>query len=197
MTSTTYTFVSGAKGGVGTSTMTALLAVMAGRRQPTFVIDPYGDVAASLGVGAGSSKPLEDDRFVVTFVESLDVAQHLIARHPGEYEVIIDGGTDRKPEDDGIIYTSVLVTGSDFLSLRRLAILFKVKRSDVLVVTTREGSALGVKEAVNVYPTRQAVHFAMTPQTARAIDAGLLAYTVPEIAEHIRSAVFAARAVAK
>lgn len=183
--------VYGAKGGVGTSTVAALLAAIAYKdgRNVLLVTDGSKDAASALGV----HEPGED---FVTVNPRLHVSQY-VRRVDGIVSVtkadivIIDWGTEipylgaTAPNE-----TNVMVTTTDYLSIKRGT--RKVGPDHRVVVVEKEYSSLTPTDAINAI---QGAVFGVNPHVsttlkasgnvgiARQVDAGLILSRIPHTAE--------------
>lgn len=198
-----------AKGGVGTTTVAAALAVLASDRDRTLFVDLAGDAALALGVAAPEGPGLEDwlrsattdraalGRLTIEVTPSLrllppgtdtDPAADLsrlvevLGREPGP--VVVDGGLVRTDRDRIVPLLeasdrSVLVTRPCYLALRR-AIDLGVQPSATVVVT-EPGRALRCSDVSRAVDATVIAEVPLDPAVARAIDAGLALTRLPRL----------------
>jgi hypothetical protein len=201
------------KGGAGTTVVSVALALRAARTDPAGVVlvDLAGDVPAVLGVEApgpgvadwlraGDSVPADALARITTAVAP---SMGVIARGAGPLQparadvlarvlaadartVVVDAGLVDAERDAALTLVSaathsLLVLRPCFLALRRAAAL--PSRPSGVVLVREEGRAIGPDdvEAVLGVPVRAEVR--VTPQVARAVDAGLLLGHVPRSLE--------------
>lgn len=175
--------VYGAKGGVGTSTVAALLAAIAYKdgRNVLLVTDKSKDAASALGV----HEPGED---FVTVNPRLHVSQY-VRRVDGIVSVtkadivIIDWETEifylgaTAPNE-----TNVMVTTTDYLSIKRGT--RKVGPDHRVVVVEKEHSCLTPTDAINAFGRPSTILKASgNADIARQVDAGLILSRIPRTAE--------------
>jgi MinD-like ATPase involved in chromosome partitioning or flagellar assembly len=199
----------GAKGGVGTTTVAAALAVLASDRDRTLFVDLAGDAAVALGVTASDGPGLEDwlrssttdraalSRLTIEVTPSLrllppgpdadpvaDLSRlvEVLGREPGP--VVVDGGLVRSDRDRVVPLLeasdqSVLVTRPCYLALRR-AIDLGVQPSATVVVT-EPGRALRSSDVSRAVDATVVAEVPVDPAVARAIDAGLALTRLPRL----------------
>ncbi len=196
------------KGGQGVTTITAALGILhaqAGHR--TLLIDTGGDLPAILGkpepLSVGLSDYLIDPNFTldditVTVGENLDVVTRgtgpiafttytygLITGGLGEYDtVIIDGGTNNANPWNEHAHETVFVTRPCYLAVRRAIHL--PRRPSHVVLINEPGRALSVHDIEVVLGVPVTATIPVDIDTARIIDAGLLATRLPQ---HIHRAL--------
>ena len=154
----------GAKGGVGTTTVTVLHALEAAANGLTVRLTAtgaagIGDLAAILGVAEPAPGVAVQ---VVPGVSLADEAD------PDAYTVV-DGGTDTFSDHGGPVY---LVVRNDYMSLRRALAAGRTTVGVVLV--TDAGRSLGRRDVADVLAWPIVAELAVTPVIACRIDAGLL-----------------------
>lgn len=181
--------ISGAKGGVGATTVAAVLALELSREDGPLVtaVDwtGTGDLAAVLGV------------VVPVGAELVQVRPGLVLGWPESPatlagDVVIDAGTDPASvlqTVDPAPCVSVRVVRDDYLSLRHIA--EDGPRCDRLVCMTRLGAALRPVDVEHVAGHRVDVVLPVDPIIARAVDAGLLSTRLPGVvmAAHVARGV--------
>jgi hypothetical protein len=160
----------GAKGGVGTSTIAALLALSCAPLGRTLLVDTSitNDLEAVLGV------PGSVDRSLTTVIADSLYLANLETQAPPVWDVeIIDAGTGTTNTQRDAIESSaitVLVVRNDYLSLRR-ATLSPYKPTHLVL---REASrALDARGCGSLHGL-PAIVVEVDPALARTIDAGLL-----------------------
>lgn len=175
--------VYGAKGGVGTSTVAALLAAIAYKdgRNVLLVTDGSKDAASALGV----HEPGED---FVTVNPRLHVSRYVIdvdgiVSVTKADIVIIDWGTEipylgaSAPDE-----TNVMVTTTEYLSIKRGA--RKVGTDHRMVIVEKEYSCLTPTDAINAIGRPSTTLKASgNVGIARQVDAGLILSRIPHTAE--------------
>jgi hypothetical protein len=175
----------GAKGGQGTTTIAAAIAVRSATRRPTLLIDTAGDTLAAVG---HPDTPAHDtlDAAVshsVVILHQLDVAvttgpldPATVARLASDgWQVVIDAGTG-PVELDAL---RLLVVRNCYLALRRAVTL----TADRVVLVTEPHRALGRADVAAVlgFPVTEVP---WDPAVARVVDAGLLATRLPRTLTH-------------
>lgn len=195
-----------AKGGSGTSVVTATHAIIAASERPTLLVDLAGDLPGVLGVDppdagigdwldAGAEVGAEAlARVAVPVAPDLrllgagsrpigsgpraEVLGRLLA--DAREAIVVDLGRLPHPVADTLLDhadRSILVTRACYLAIRRAQLL---QRCPTEIVILREpGRALrdrDIAEAVGA-PIRSTV--AVDPEIARAVDAGLLLHRLP------------------
>jgi MinD superfamily P-loop ATPase len=192
-----------AKGGSGTTVVACAVAVIAGRRAATTLVDLAGDVPAALGVpepstpGVGdwlrsvSSDPaaLADLRIHVGGGLSLLPAGHAplptsaverlaAALADLDGEIVVDAGTG--PPPPALVeraHHALLVTRSCYLAVRRAVRLASAPTGVVLVREAgRSLRAVDIERSIGAPVVAQVE---VDPAVARAVDAGLLANRLP------------------
>jgi septum formation inhibitor-activating ATPase MinD len=162
MKTTNIIAVSATKGGTGTSTVAALLALSSGVK--TLILDQSQsrdlDAILNIGSASGSTTQITD---LVDLCRGDDPEME-------NYElVIIDRGTTTTPVKDA---RNIFVTRKCYLSLRK-SIKLKHKYEGVIVVDEAD-RALTVKDVSNVLSLPIVGTVAYNPALTRSIDAGLL-----------------------
>lgn len=149
----------GAKGGVGTSTVVAVIAVHASRHQGVELRaatpDALDELAAILGMTRAPDAPL-----TLPTRTACDTTL-----------VVIDGGTDPTPPPGTT--TSFLVIRPCYLAIRRGLASGGPRPAGVILVEEPERS-LGRRDIEDVLGVPVVATFAVTPAVARLVDAGLL-----------------------
>jgi cellulose biosynthesis protein BcsQ len=168
----------GAKGGQGTTVVTAAVAVTharAGRRVLAIDAADHHDLAAVLGV----AEPTDPDATVA-------VTDHLDLRLAGpaddvaglvevdDYDVVVIDAGQHHPK----LGRCTLVTRCCYLALRRALTL--TSTVDDLVVITEPGRALATRDVTSVHALPVAATIRHDPAIARAVDAGVLAIRLPD-----------------
>ena len=163
------TYLWGAKGGVGTSTVAALhaLALARGGHPTTLVAadGDHGELAAILGMPEG--------RGPVDANAAAGVA-------PGERPrvVVVDGGCD--PALERAVSRRLVVVRLCYLALRR-ALATGMGGTDGVVVVVEAERSLGVDDVEAVLGRPVVATVPVTAAMARLVDAGLLALRPPRL----------------
>ncbi|HVW33426.1 MAG TPA: hypothetical protein VHL53_12870 [Acidimicrobiia bacterium] len=186
----TVTFI-GARGGQGTSTVAAALALGLANDVPTTLAthDPTG-MARLLG----GQPPTTDGPFVAA--PNLTVTG---LGGPTDGLTVVDAGSIVAADDrlllDGRCYG--VVRGPCYLALATLVPKQEL-RLDGIVLLAEPGRALSAADASMILGLPVVATVPVRASTARLIDAGLLAGRPNEVSglEHLRDAVLSARAVA-
>lgn len=167
MTPNTLT-IYGAKGGAGTSTVAAALALMSAEHGPTVLVSHDG--APILGAGPQPLDPHEaiEVRRNLWTVEALPLG----APEPVATFRVIDAGTTA-PTEPG---AALLVTRPCYLALRRTS---GQPKPAGIILLTEPGRALTAPDVAEVVGAPVVAELAQDPAVARAIDAGLLASRLP------------------
>jgi hypothetical protein len=162
------------KGGVGTSTVAAAIALIAAESDDVCLVDRGGgDIAPILGMSIAPGGEATAGRLVV------------LDRQPGEPcspttptrtfdVVVVDNGT-RPPADTNSF--SVCVLRADYLALRRLVT--SGGRVDRLVLVLEEGRALQPRD-VAACLGHEPIVIPYDVAVARSVDAGLFATRLPD-----------------
>ncbi len=199
----------GAKGGVGTSTVAAALALLASGRERTLFVDLAGDGATLLGLEQPDGPGLADwlgsstadrsalGRLTVEVSPALrllplggshesppDFARliEVLRAEPGP--VIVDGGLVRSDHQPVVALLeasdrSVLVTRACYLALRH-AMMLTVRPSAVVLVA-EPGRALRASDVGRAIGASVIAEVPTDPAVARAVDAGLAAARLPRL----------------
>lgn len=197
----TYTTVLwGAKGGVGTSTVAAGIALSDYR--PTTLIDLDGDLPAVLGLrepnGPGVTEWFNSDapadaldgltldanpstRLLPRGNQPLNAAperwRDLIGWAESHGPVIVDAGVGAPPTPIPDGANNILVTRACYLALRRA--IAEQGHADGVVLVTEPGRALGRQDVEAALGTRVIAEVSTDPSIARMIDAGLISGRLP------------------
>ena len=185
MTSPRTICLTGARGGSGTSTVAAALALLAARHHPTELVAPnVDDMAALLGLPSTGNP------------ETLNVAPQLDLRLCGGSGVaelvVIDAGSHPEACDwpDGSEHYLV-VRGPCYLALRA------VVRSDPVgydgaILVTEPGRSLTAADVAEVLGFPVVAEVPQNPAISRAVDAGLLAARIDRLSPLAALATLAA-----
>ena len=195
----------GAKGGVGTTTVAAAVALGLGRDGLPVSLGRYGavvddDLSAVCGLGT-TGKPGQE----ITPNVYLHNEVNLYLSTPPVRAFVTDYGTDLSkvpylPTNDNY---NVLVVRNEYLGLRRAIHSEHRKeqdgstrlRFDGFVLVEEEGRALGLREVRDVLGLPHLATIPVTPTIARAVDAGVFVYRLPaEVERAAKQIVAAARA---
>ncbi len=153
----------GAKGGVGTSTVAAVIALHASRQRPVELRattpERLDELAALLGITHTPGAPL---------ILGGDACEDTL--------VVVDGGTDATlPEGTT---ASLLVIRACYLALRR-ALQRAGPRPDGVILVDEAGRSLTSRDIEDVLGVPVLATFPVAPAVARMIDAGLLSGRPP------------------
>lgn len=201
-----------AKGGSGTTVVSAALALVLSHRHPALLVDLAGDSPAALGLAEPSGPGVADwlasstadaaalHRLAVTATDALqllprgttavghDRLADLVEALAGHIEVVIDAGTGVPPPALVAAAThNLLVTRPCYLALRR-AVAMGVQPSGIVLVG-EPGRALTARDVERSLGAPVVAELQYDPAVARAVDAGLLAARLPRsLAHSLRSA---------
>ena len=163
------TYLWGAKGGVGTSTVAALHALALARAgHPTTLVaasGDHGELAAILGMPEGSG-PVDAN------------AAAGVAAGERSRVVVVDGGCD--PALERAVSRRLVVVRLCYLALRR-ALATGMAGTDGVVVVVEAERSLGVDDVEAVLGRPVVARVAVTAAMARLLDAGLLALRPPRL----------------
>ena len=199
-----------AKGGSGTTVVSASLSLVLSHQRPTLLVDLAGDVPAALGLpepagpGLGDwlSSPTADAdallRLAVPATDTLQVLPHgsipvgrasprlpaLVAalQHFG-HAIVIDAGTGVPPAELFAAATHrLIVTRPCYLSLRR-AVASGLQPTGIVLVG-EPGRALQSRDVERALHAPVVAEVDYDPSVARCVDAGLLAARLPRSLSH-------------
>lgn len=155
--------VYGAKGGVGTSTVAALIALEAQR-------DGYR-VSLRAGESHGDADRVADLRGILGHVDRSDDLYICLGPDDGPPLIVRDQGVwDGSHDGDGPVY---IVARACYLSARRMVDL--PRRVTGIILVEEPGRALQVADIEAVAERPVVARVPVTERTARFIDSGLLA----------------------
>lgn len=193
-----------AKGGSGTTSVVAALALASAR--PTLLVDLAGELAAVLGL-PGTDAPQLPDWFVSSattdrlehlertasphvtllssdeYIERTDTERwHELASHlrtvAASRDVIVDAGTGAPPpEIAAVADRSLLVTRPCYLALTRATRL--TNRPTGVVLIDEPGRSLGADDIEAALGAPVVATLLSDPKIARAVDSGLMAARLP------------------
>lgn len=201
-----------AKGGSGTTVVSAALALVLSHRHPVLLVDLAGDSPAALGLAEPGGPGVADwlasstadaaalHRLAVTATEALqllprgttavghDRLADLVEALAGHAEVVIDAGTGVPPPVlVAAAAHNLLVTRPCYLALRR-AVATGVQPTGIVLVG-EPGRALTARDVERSLGAPVVAEVQYDPAVARAVDAGLLAARLPRsLAHSLRSA---------
>jgi MinD superfamily P-loop ATPase len=201
-----------AKGGSGTTVVSAALALVLSHRHPALLVDLAGDSPAALGLAEPGGPGVADwlasstadaaalHRLAVAATDALQLLPRgttafgvgrfgdLVAALAGPAEVVIDAGTGVPPPAliDAATH-NLLVTRPCYLALRR-AVATGVQPTGIVLVG-EPGRALTARDVERSLGAPVVAELQYDPAVARAVDAGLLAARLPRsLAHSLRSA---------
>lgn len=202
-----------AKGGAGTTVVASALALLLARRSPdgAVLVDLAGDVPVALGFADDAPAGVSDWLAIGDSVPAdglarlecvagggvavvprgrrplLDSRAHALAAllAADHRSVVIDAGVVDGPGVPATLAasaaTSLLVTRPCFLALRR-ALAAPVRPSGVVLVV-EDGRALAAADVEGALGVPVCAQVLVTPQVARAVDAGVLPSRLPRSLE--------------
>lgn len=198
-----------AKGGSGTTVVSAALALLLSQRCAALLVDLAGDSPAALGIpepagpgvadwlGSATADATALQRLAVPATDTLRLIPrgstpigsvtparwgHLVAAL-GHDEVVVDAGTGGPPPALVAAAThSLLVTRPCYLSLRR-AVATEVQPTGIVLVH-EPGRALTARDVEHALGAPVVAELQYDPAVARAVDAGLLAARLPRSLAH-------------
>ncbi len=156
------------KGGSGTSTVAAAVALGMSQAGSTALVGDLHELCAILGTLPHDGTAQANPALIVLDENDVDVRDESTWEALGIDNVVVDAGT--RPEGDRINGKAVLVVRPCFLALRKAT---QVHRPVVLVI--EDGRALGRSDVEG------ALGVPVEPSIARAIDAGILTSRVPRM----------------
>lgn len=162
MNTPTIIAVSSTKGGTGTSTVAALIALSSGVK--TMILDQSQsrDMDAILNINPGSGS-------TVQITDLVDLCRGDDPEMENYDLVVIDRGTNTTPVGDA---RNIFVTRKCYLSLRKT---IKLKHEyEGIIVVDEADRALTVKDVSNVVNLPIVGTVAYNPALSRSVDAGLL-----------------------
>jgi hypothetical protein len=194
-----------AKGGSGTTVITAALALVRSRSRPTVLADLCGDLPAALGLSQPSGPGVTDwlasptactaalRRLSVEVTDGLRLLPHgsgLQAAHPrwadlaaalsslGD-DVVIDAGLGAPPAPlVAVADHSLLVIRPCYLALRR-AVALPTSPTGVVLIS-EPGRSLGVGDVERAVGAPVIAEVPFDPAICRAVDSGMLASRLPK-----------------
>ena len=185
-----------AKGGSGTTVVSAALALVLSHRRPALLVDLAGDAPAALGIaepaGPGVADWLASPSADAAALQRLavpsspaDARWGQLAQALGQLgaAAVVDCGTGAPPA--GLVAAaghSLLVTRPCYLALRR-AVATGVQPSGIVLVH-EPGRALTARDVERSLGAPVVAELHYDPAVARAVDAGLLAARLPRSLAH-------------
>lgn len=165
----------GARGGQGTSTTAAAVALLAARRGATVELATaeLDTMCALLGLATPAS-----DADVIDVVPGLTVR----TRPTGTATLIVTDGLPGGAHDDTEGLQLVALRGPCYLSLRRTVDLVRQDAGGVIVVR-EPGRSVTNRDVAEITGLPVVAETTVSPQVARAIDAGVLTTTITRRSE--------------
>lgn len=201
-----------AKGGSGTTVVSAALSLVLSHQRPTLLVDLAGDAPAALGLpepagpGLGDwlASPTADAtalfRLAVPATDTLLVLPHgstpvdrgsprfqalaaALTEHGRGHAVVIDAGTGTPPAElFAAAGQRLIVTRPCYLSLRR-AVASGLQPTGIVLVG-EPGRALQCRDVERALHAPVVAEVEYDPSVARSVDAGLLASRLPRSLAH-------------
>jgi hypothetical protein len=161
--------VAGARGGQGTSTVAAAVALFAAGHRPTRLVATEPDaVAALLGITAPSPR----DARPAPVTERLELANEPV--DDDETLTVVDAGrVEYLPVPTARSMALVVLRGPCYLAVRTLVSMHG-PRPDGIVLARERGRSLTASDVADVTGVSVIAELDVTPRIARTIDAGLL-----------------------
>ena len=167
----------GARGGQGTTTVAAALAMYASHANPTVLVssDPAA-AAALIGVPVGVDGEWSE------ITETLALAPAWTQEAWATHTVVVDAGrvTDEPPCPRGESYA--VLRGPCYVALATLLARTTTRFNGIILVAESERS-LTARDVTDVLDIPVVATVTVSPHVARAIDAGLLATRLPRLRE--------------
>lgn len=170
---TTTICFQGAKGGAGTSTVIAGVAIAAAAQGQHVLIIGDRDIPAIFGAYSDDARDLAPN---ITAVQEGDGLGMGLAA----YDLVLSADRDF-PAD-----LNVLVTRGCYLALRRAVKDDYMNRCDGVVLLNEEDRSLGKRDVEDVLGLTVIAEIAVRPGVARAVDAGVLVQRNPIARESAR-----------
>jgi hypothetical protein len=192
------------KGGVGTTVISAVVALQHAATHEVRLVDLMGDLPATLGIpeptGQGIGDWLANDapeetleHLVIPVTERLDLLPrgsiaedlHSLARlrrfsnMPSAREIVVDAGTNT-PFIEALLpqaTTSWLVLRPCYLALRRAV--GTRHRIDGVILVNEPGRSLSGRDVASVLTAPVVAEVDLDPRLSRVVDAGLLTSRLP------------------
>ncbi len=166
----------GARGGHGTTTVAAALALFAARHQPTVLVSSGPSTAAFLGL------PPSDGHVAPVSQNLVLVADPAEAIETGPQIVVIDAQTAvGDDETDAQAERYVVLRGPCYVALASLVA--SAARPDGIILVAEPKRSLTARDVTDVLDVPVVVTVDMSPDVPRTIDAGLLVARVHRLRE--------------
>lgn len=192
------------KGGVGTTVISAVVALQHAASRQVRLVDLMGDLPATLGVPEPTSPGIGEwlandaadetlEHLVIPVTERLDLLPRghisddprLLARlrrfaaMPSPREIIVDAGTNSSFIETLLPHatTSWLILRPCYLALRRAV--SSTHRIDGVILVNEPGRSLSSRDVASVLTAPIVAEVDLDPRLARVVDAGLLASRLP------------------
>lgn len=192
------------KGGVGTTVISAVVALQRATSHDVRLVDLMGDLPATLGIAEPSDQGIGEwlandaaeetlEHLAIPVTDHLDLLPrgsistdaHSLSRlnqfaaHSSSREVVVDAGTNIPFIETLLPHasTSWLVLRPCYLALRR-AVNTKL-RVDGVILVNEPGRALSKRDVASVLSAPIVADLELDPRLARVIDAGLLTTRLP------------------
>ena len=192
------------KGGVGTTVISAVVALQRAASHHVRLVDLMGDLPATLGTPEPTTQGIGDwlandaaeetlEHLVITVTERLDLLPrgsiaddpHSLARlrqfaaMPTSREIVVDAGTNSSFIDALLpqATTSWLVLRPCYLALRRAV--NSTHRIDGVILVNEPGRSLSSRDVASVLTAPIVAEVDLDPRLSRVVDAGLLTSRLP------------------
>jgi hypothetical protein len=192
------------KGGVGTTVISAVVALQRSVTRHVRLVDLMGDLPATLGIAEPSDQGIGEwlandaaeetlEHLAIPVNDQLDLLPrgsistdaHSLTRlkqfaaFPSSREVVVDAGTNVSFVETLLPHTTTswLVLRPCYLALRR-AVSTKL-RVDGVILVNEPGRALSKRDVASVLSAPIVAEVEVDPKLARVIDAGLLTSRLP------------------
>jgi len=192
------------KGGVGTTVVSAVVALQRSESRDARLVDLMGDLPATLGIAEPTDQGIGEwlsndaaeetlEHLAIPVTDRLDLLPRgsistdsyslrrlqQFAALPSSREVVVDAGTNSSFIETLLPFATVswLVLRPCYLALRR-AVSTRL-RVDGVILVNEPGRALSKRDVASVLSAPIVAEVELDPRLARVIDAGLLTTRLP------------------
>jgi len=192
------------KGGVGTTVVSAVVALQRSESRDARLVDLMGDLPATLGIAEPTDQGIGEwlsndaaeetlEHLAIPVTDRLDLLPRgsistdsyslrrlqQFAALPSSREVVVDAGTNTSFIETLLPFATVswLVLRPCYLALRR-AVSTRL-RVDGVILVNEPGRALSKRDVASVLSAPIVAEVELDPRLARVIDAGLLTTRLP------------------